>query len=160
VQIKSISGKILKEIPKDALWGADLGGANLGGADLRSADLRSANLWGADLGGANLGGANLRNAALPNGMTLPEYIAWLPSGLLTQGGKTIEEISATWENHSWSNCPMHCAFGANSLEQVPKCHRAGAALFVALFDGKHLPKPGAPPPASPSRVLPISSQKD
>ena len=150
MQIKSILGEILKEIPGDTLRGANLGGADLRGADLGGANLRSANLWGADLGGATL----------PNGMTLPEYIAWLPSGLLTQGGKTIEEISATWENHSWSNCPMHCAFGANSLEQVPKCHRAGAALFVALFDGKHLPKPGAPPPASPSRVLPISSQKD
>jgi hypothetical protein len=36
---------------------------------------------------------------------------------------------------------MHCAFDASSIDAVPEAHRKEAALFVALFDGRHLPRP-------------------
>jgi hypothetical protein len=36
---------------------------------------------------------------------------------------------------------MAAAFGVESLNEVPECHRQAAALFVALFDGGHLPRP-------------------
>jgi len=72
---------------------------------------------------------------------LKEYIKWLPEGLLTKGGKTLEEVAAAWGKHTWTDCPMATAFGCHKLEAVPECHRSGAALFVALFDGRHLPRP-------------------
>jgi hypothetical protein len=74
IEIKSISGAVLKAVDADSLreanlWGADLRGANLGranlwGANLGEADLREANLWGADLWEANLWGADLWGADL------------------------------------------------------------------------------------------------
>jgi Pentapeptide repeats (8 copies) len=133
------------------LHGADLTGANLRDADLTGADLRrayltganlrDAYLHGADLHGADLTGADLTGADLPDGRTLPAYIAWLPDGLLSAGGKTVEQVAASWSNHSWSDCPMSTAFGVTGLSGIPECHRANAALFVALFDGGHLPRP-------------------
>jgi hypothetical protein len=128
------------------LRGAYLNGANLRDANLRDANLRDANLYGANLYGANLSeadlsGANLGGARLPGGRTLAEYIAWLPAGLLTLGGKSLAEVTASWGNHTWTDCPMATAFGATSLNEVPECHRQAAALFVALFDGRHLPRP-------------------
>ena len=143
------------------LGGANLEGANLRGADLRGADLTNANLTGADLWNANLKGANLTNAnltvanlrdadlkgadltgaILPEGQTLPEYIRTLPERLLLQGGKTLKEVCAGWETHTWLDCPMSRAFAAKSLGEVPECFRAAATTFIALFDGGHLPKP-------------------
>jgi uncharacterized protein YjbI with pentapeptide repeats len=123
------------------LHGANLSGANLHGADLHGADLHGADLRDANLGAANLGAANLSGANLPDGRTLAEYIAWLPAGLLTLGGKSLAEVAASWGNHAWTNCPMATAFGARSLGEVPECHREAASMFVALFDGRHLPRP-------------------
>jgi len=123
------------------LGSANLGSADLGGANLRGADLGGADLRGANLGSADLGGANLRGAKLPNEKTLQEYIEWLPSGLLSQGGKPLEQVLAAWDSHTWDNCPMSIAFDAESLNSVPDCWRNEAATFVALFDGLHLPKP-------------------
>ena len=137
------------------LSGADLSGADLSGADLRSADLRSADLsgadlWSANLSGADLSGADLRSADLrsadlsgadlPGGQKLEQYIAELPA-LLCAGGKTIEDVAVAWNCNSWTNCPMHVAFGANSLSDVPEAYRAQAATFIALFDGGHIPRP-------------------
>ena len=85
--------------------------------------------------------ANLTDAILPEGQTLPEYIRTLPERLLLQGGKTLEEVCAGWETHTWPDCPMSRAFAAKSLGEVPECFRAAAATFIALFDGGHLPKP-------------------
>jgi hypothetical protein len=134
--------------PYANLRGADLSGADLYGAYLTKANLSRANLSGANLSRANLReanlyGADLRGAILPNGKTLKEYISWLPSGLLTQGGKLLGDVVASWDKHTWEGCPMAKAFGVNALEKVPECWRQEASLFVALFDGKHLPKPGA-----------------
>jgi hypothetical protein len=128
------------------LRGANLYGANLHGADLSGADLSEADLYGADLSEANLREADLtmadlNGAKLPDGRTLKEYLAWLPSGLLTIGGKSLVEVASTWGNHTWTDCPMAKVFGARSLGDVPECHRQAAALFVALFDGGHLPRP-------------------
>ena len=141
VSIKNKAGQTLKEVQAETLSGADMSDADLSGADLPGANLSGANLRRAYLRVADLRGANLSGVTLPNGMTLPEYIKWLPNGLLTQGGKTLEEVAKGWSNHTWTDCPMALAFGVNGLEKVPECHRAGAALFVVLFDGKHLPKP-------------------
>jgi Pentapeptide repeats (8 copies) len=126
------------------LSSANLSSANLSGADLYGANLSGANLSGADLSSANLYGANLSGAMLPDGKTLPEYIAWLPEGLLTQGGKPLADVVASWDRHTWKDCPMHCAFDVRCLEQVPECWRAAAATFVALYDGGHIPKPVIP----------------
>jgi hypothetical protein len=162
IQIKNrLNNIVLQTVPGNTLEGADLSRAdlswaklsvaNLSGANLTQADLSWAKLSGANLSGANLTQADLSGAdltradltdtILPNGMTLPEYLAWLPSGLLTQGGKTLEEVAASWSIHDWTDCPMATAFSVHSLEEIPECHRQGAALFVALFDGEHLPKP-------------------
>jgi uncharacterized protein YjbI with pentapeptide repeats len=123
------------------LYGANLNGANLSGADLSEADLYGADLREANLREADLTMADLNGAKLPDGRTLKEYVAWLPSGLLTLGGKSLVEVASTWGNHTWTDCPMATAFGARSLGDVPECHRQAAALFVALFDGGHLPRP-------------------
>ena len=104
-------------------------------------DYPGANLEYAKLRGANLAFADLPGAILPEGQTLPEYIRTLPERLLLQGGKTLEEVCAGWEMHTWPDCPMSRAFAAKSLGEVPECFRAAAATFIALFDGGHLPKP-------------------
>ena len=143
----------------DLRW-ADLRGANLSGTDLRGADLSGANLSRADLSGANLRGANLRGAnlrwvdlrwvdlsgadlsraSLPNGETYEDFVAELPR-LLTAGGKTVDEVAQHWDCHSWENCPMHAAFGASAISEVPEewCERA--ELFVILFDAGALRRP-------------------
>ena len=123
------------------LLGANLRGADLTGANLPGADLTDANLTDANLTNANLPGADLTGAILPEGQTLPEYIRTLPERLLLQGGKTLEEVCAGWETHTWLDCPMSRAFAAKSLGEVPECFRAAATTFIALFDGGHLPKP-------------------
>jgi hypothetical protein len=74
ITIKSLDGRVLKEVDSDNLSSADLSSADLRGADLRGAnlyradlsgaDLRGADLRGADLSGANLRGANLSSADL------------------------------------------------------------------------------------------------
>ena len=114
-----------------ALHGADLCGANLCGANLR----------GANLSNANLRGANLRNAILPNNIEWEEYLETLVPALCIAGGKTLEEVAATWDCHSWSNCPMHAAFSGNNLNDIPALYRNEAALFIQLFDAKLIPNP-------------------
>lgn len=55
----------------------------------------------------------------------------------------VEEVLATdcWDCHSWSNCPMHAAFGANDIAEAPKEWQSRAALFVNMFDAGMLEKP-------------------
>ena len=138
-----LSGAILisANLISASLRDANLSDANLSNAILSNAILRDANLSNAYLRGAILSGADLRGAILPNGKTLPDYITWLPSGLLTQGGKPLADVVAAWDCHEWTGCPMHAAFGATGLGSVPDCWRAEAATFVALFDGRHVPRP-------------------
>jgi len=122
------------------LSGANLRGANLSEASLRGANLSGANLIGANLSWANLIGANLRRAVLPNGETYEDFVAELPR-LLTAGGKTVSEVAHYWDCHSWGNCPMHAAFGASRLIDVPEEWRERAELFVTLFDAGALHRP-------------------
>ena len=122
------------------LSGANLSGAYLSGAYLSGANLSGADLSGANLSGADLSGADLSGAKLPTGETLEEFTATLPA-LLCAGGRDLGEVAAAWDCHAWHNCPMHVAFGAGSINDVPEEHRPRAALFVALFDGQHLPRP-------------------
>ena len=64
IEIKNLSGAVIKTVDANNLRNADLRGADLYGADLRGADLRGANLRGADLRGADLRGADLSRANL------------------------------------------------------------------------------------------------
>ena len=123
------------------LGGANLRDANLGGADLGGADLRGADLTGANLTGANLRRANLRDAILETGETFRQYLDEVVPALCRVGGKTLEEVAATWDCHSWDNCPMAVAFGVHDLEQIPILHRPRARQFLRLFDARVLPRP-------------------
>jgi len=66
VEIRSLSGDLLKEVPGLTLQDADLQYADLWYADLQDADLQGTNLQGTNLQSADLRGANLRNADLWN----------------------------------------------------------------------------------------------
>ncbi len=78
-------------------------------------------------------------------ITLDAYQA--PGGpmerLLTAGGQTIQQIlrSGAWSCHDWNNCPVHAAFGANVIDDVPGPWQAEASRFINLFDGRFLPRP-------------------
>ena len=63
--------------------------------------------------------------------------------LLTAGGATVEQIvrAGAWTCNTWSNCPMHVAFGASSLDDVPEPWRREASRFIVLFDGGFLQRP-------------------
>jgi len=134
------------------LKGADLTGAYLKGADLKGADLTGAYLTGADLTGADLTGAYLTGADLTGadlkGADLNEkwedYLSIVVPALCTAGGRTLEEVAAAWECHSWENCPMHVAFnGAKSPSdsRVPMILRPRVEQFVQLFDQGLIPNP-------------------
>ena len=111
-------------------------------ANLIHADLSGANLIGANLIGANLIGANLSGANLPPGYKWERYLAEVVPALLTAGGKTLEEVvGASWECHSWTNCPMAVAFGVQSLEDIPLLYRREAEFFVQVFDARLVPNP-------------------
>jgi hypothetical protein len=136
------------------LRGANLSGANLGGADLRSAylggaDLRSAYLRGADLRSANLGGADLRSAYLrsanlgdltvmPDGRKWSEYKLDHLAGICQTPDIKAKAIAA-WGNHTWSDCPMHCALGIRSASQASEPLLVSA--WVALYDAHQLTAP-------------------
>ena len=105
------------------------------------ANLRGAYLSGANLRDANLRGANLSDAIVTaDGQTLTKYMEWLPT-LLTAGGKTVAEVAEHWDCHTWSNCPMHAAFGADDIQGVPEEWRGHARVFINLFDSGVLPRP-------------------
>ena len=142
------------------LCNANLGSANLRDANLRDANLRGANLCnanlrdtdlrGADLEGANLRGANLRGANLPAGYRWEVYLATVVPALLTGGGKTLETVIKTlrasggWAHcHTWTNCPLHVAYDATSLEALPPHLRWEGQQFVHFFDAGLIPEPTA-----------------
>jgi hypothetical protein len=115
---------------------ADLRSANLGGANLRDADLR-----GADLRFAKLRGAKLQGATLPEGVTWEQYVTEVVPALLVAGGRPLAEVATAehWACHDWTNCPMHAAFGATNLAEVPAAHRNAADVFIQRFDAGLLP---------------------
>jgi hypothetical protein len=99
------------------------------------------NLLDADLIGAELNGANLSGAYLREDLKWERYLAEVVPALCVAGGKTLEEVAAVWDCHNWENCPMHVAFGASSILQVPALYRREAELFIQLFDCGLIPKP-------------------
>lgn len=147
IQIKHrYTGAVLKEVDGADLRGANLYRATLEGAtledenlrnadlrnaDLRNADLRNADLRNADLRYAYLDGANLDGAYLPDGSTTETYD---PAPVFA-GAKPVPAEAFTC--NSWENCPLHHAYGATSLADVPKAVRTAATLWLALYDGKH-----------------------
>ena len=128
------------------LIGADLSDANLSGANLSGADLSGANLIGAYLSGAimrdaNLRGANLRGAIMPGGYKWEAFLSDLVPALCTAGGKPLAEVAAAWDCHTWTNCPMAVAFGAEGIGNIPLLYRREAEQFVQLFDAGLIPRP-------------------
>ena len=119
----------------------DLRGADLSYADFSDADLRGADLSDANLRGANLRDADLSYANLPAGYTWETYLAEVVPALCVAGGVPLEVVAASWECHTWKNCPMHAAFGVTSVAEVPPLYRAEAELFVTLFDAGLIPNP-------------------
>ncbi len=121
-------------------WLASEGGAC---ADLRNADLRDADLRGADLRGAYLSNADLSGVTLPTGESWETYLTEVVPALLVAGGREIAAVATpeTWACHDWSNCPMHAAFRARELPDVPALHRPRAKQFVQLFDAGLIPLP-------------------
>ena len=121
--------------------GENLSGANLSGAYLRDANLSRANLSRTDLSGANLIGVKLSGAKLENGLSWEKYLSEVVPALCVAGGKSLEEVAAVWDCHSWKNCPMHIAFGVNSIEKIPALYQFEADRFVRFFDQKLIPRP-------------------
>jgi hypothetical protein len=128
------------------LSGADLSRANLSGAYLSRANLSGDYLSGANLSGVSLSGANLSRANLSVDVKWETYLSEVVPALLTAGGKSLREVLSTgcWDCHSWNNCPMHAAFGAESLNKVPALYRQEAERFVMLFDAGAIPCPVLP----------------
>ena len=116
------------------LRGANLRGANLRGANLQDAYLQGANLRGANLQGAYLRGANLQGANLPTGETWEQYLGEVVPALCTAGGVSLEEVTAHWSCHTWSNCPMAAAFRTTDIDGVPVLLRPRAEQFIHFFD--------------------------
>jgi len=132
-------------LTRAVLWGANLEGADLRGANLEGAVLTRADLWGANLTRANLARAVLKDAILggammADGRTLAQWQSDPLAGLCDTP-EAVERATAAWGKHSWADCPMHEAHGWSRLEDAPTDKRQLVATFVALFDGRHLPKP-------------------
>ena len=135
------------DLRRAVLSDAVLSGAVLSGAVLSDAVLSGAVLSGADLRRAVLSGADLRRAvlsdatAMPDGYLFGAYKSDVVPPLLIAGGKSFAEVVRpdVWSCNSWSNCPMHVAFDANSEHEIPPLYRAQGSLFIKLFDGGHLP---------------------
>lgn len=94
---------------------------------------------GAYLVGANLEGAYLRGANLGEIGNWEHYCSVVVPALLTAGGKPLEEVAATWDCHTWENCPLHAAFGVKSTSEMPPLLRAEGARFLMFFDAKLIP---------------------
>ncbi len=77
----------------------------------------------------------------PSRVVWEDYLTQLVPALLTAGGRSLAEVATptVWGCHSWSNCPMHAAFGADGIAEVPPLYRAEANLFVRLFDAQLIP---------------------
>jgi hypothetical protein len=134
------------------LSSANLRSANLRYADLRSANLSSANLRYADLSSADLSSADLSSADLryaemdddtpiETGETWKEYRERTVPALLQAGGKALlDVVNASWECHSWENCPMAVAFSVHQISDIPILYRARAEQFIKYFDAKMIKK--------------------
>ena len=161
---------------------ANLAGADLAGADLADANLARAYLADAYLARANLADAYLADAYLADaylaradladaknaetcrletGETLKDYREQVVPALIEAGGKKVADptVRASWNCHSWSNCPMHVVFGIDSASEAPPLLRPRVTQFVRLFDANLLPAetiPGLVDPAAPAPSCPTT----
>ena len=138
-----LSGANLRnaDLSRADLSGANLSGAYFSGANLRATNLNGANLKFADLSDAKLSNANLSGAKLEDHLSWERYLSEVVPALCIAGGKSLEEVAAVWDCHSWKNCPMHVAFGVNSIEKIPALYRLEVERFVMFFDQKLIPRP-------------------
>ena len=126
MQIKNLSGEVIRDVPGDTLRGAVLRGADLTravlrGADLTRADLRRADLRRADLTGADLTRAVLRDAVLRDAVLTRADVASIRVSLRievdpTLPARVLAQIEAHPETHdqgAWhSSCgTRHCVAG-------------------------------------------------
>ena len=81
-------------------------------------------------------------------LRIGQYVKETMPALLVAGGKTLAEVAAAWDCHSWDNCPMAMAFSCHHIEEVPILFRPRVAQFVQLFDAKLLPNPCPDAPAA------------
>ena len=127
---------------KADLSSADLRSANLRSADLRSANLSYANLRSADLRSADLSSAKMDdNCFIETGETWGEYKTQTVPALLCATGKELKAvIEASWDCHSWENCPMAIAFNVHEISEVPILYRPRANQFIKYFDAGMLKK--------------------
>ena len=44
-----------------------------------------------------------------------------------------------WDCHNWDNCPMHAAFNAADISEVPLLLRPRAEQFIQFFDAALIP---------------------
>ena len=144
---RAYDGAVLYEAPdavtiKEAVEAAVFDGANLNGARLNGASLIGARLIDASLIGASLDGARLsEDTQLPTGEKWGEYLRETLPALFTAGGRTLGEVATEehWSCHNWSNCPMHAAFGAEGISDVPILLRPRVEQFIQLFDARLIP---------------------
>ena len=90
IEIKDMSGRVLRTVDADSLKNADLTGAHLTRADLNGANLARAHLSHADLTGANLTGADLNGAYFGN-----TTIIHCPTLYLAKGLETIQHLGVS-----------------------------------------------------------------
>lgn len=155
----NLDGASLEGMVLDHAWlvGASLNNAwlvdaSLNNASLNNASLNNARLDGARLDHAKLVGAKLNNARLdhaefdsetrlPTGETWEEYLRETLPALLVSGGRALSEVATAehWDCHDWDNCPMHAAFGAGDISDVPILLRPRAEQFIQLFDAGLIP---------------------
>ena len=133
------------------LTGATLNGATLVRASLAGATLVRASLAGANLNGANLTDANLTGATMPAGYRWEVYLATVVPALLAAGGQSLGDVLATlrasggWATcHSWTNCPLHVAYGVDSVAGIPALYQWEARQFLQLYDAGLIPEPHLP----------------
>jgi len=90
---------------------------------------------------ADLCGADLRYADLPTSEKWEVYLSEVVPALLQVGGKTIAEVTAGWDCHSWDNCPMALAFNVHNSADAPALYRPRIEQFIQFFDANLIPKP-------------------
>ena len=139
----NLSGAYLRgaNLSDTDLSGVNFSRANLSRTDLSGADLRGTDLEYANLRCANLSNVKLESAKLEKDLSWERYLSEVVPALCIAGGKSLEEVAEVWECHSWENCPMHIAFGVNSLKEVPAIYQFEAQRFVRFFDQKLIPNP-------------------
>jgi hypothetical protein len=75
---------------------------------------------------------------MPDGRKWSEYKLDHLAGICQTPDIKAKAIAA-WGNHTWSDCPMHCALGIRSASQASEPLLVSA--WVALYDAHQLTAP-------------------